>query len=60
MRRRQPLPDDIKQFILHSFRSEPPPPTPIITDCLFIIGLILGIPLHVDDLSTDDKRQVDF
>ena len=58
-KRREQLPDDVKQFILHSFRSEPPSPTPIITDCLFIIGLILEIPLHPDDLSAVDKRQVD-
>ena len=54
--RRQPLPEDIKQFILNSSRSELPPPAPVIADCLFIIGLILEIPLHVDDLSTIDKR----
>jgi hypothetical protein len=53
---RQPLPDDIKQFILHSFRSEPPPPTSVIADCLFVISLILEIPLHVDDLAIADKR----
>ena len=54
--RRQPLPEDIKQFILNSSCSEHPPPPPVIADCLFIIGLILEIPLHVDDLSTIDKR----
>ena len=53
---RQSLPNDIKQFILHSFRSEPPPPTPVISDCLFVISLILEIPLHVDDLAIADKR----
>jgi len=52
----QPLPDDIKQFVLHSFHLDPPPPAPIIADCLFIISLILGIPLHRDDLSAIDKR----
>jgi hypothetical protein len=53
---RAPLPEDIKQFILHSFRLELPPPPPIVADCLFIISLILEIPLHRDDLSTVDKR----
>ena len=56
---REPLPDDIKQFILHSFRSKPSPGPPIIADCWFTISLILEIPLHVDDLSTVDKRYVD-
>jgi hypothetical protein len=56
---RQPLPDDIKQFICHSFGSGPSPGPPIIADCWFIVSLILEIPLHVDDLSTVDKRYVD-
>ena len=52
----QPLPDDIKQFVLYSFHLDPPPPAPIIADCLFIVSLALGIPLHKDDLSAMDKR----
>jgi hypothetical protein len=56
---RQLASDDIKQFVCHSFRSEPSPGPPIIADCWFIISLILEIPLHVDDLSTVDKRHVD-
>jgi len=50
------LPDDIKEFVLHSLRLDPPPPTPIVTDCLFIIGLVLGIKFHTDDLLVRDKR----
>ena len=52
----EPLPDDIKEFVLHSLRLDPPPPTPIVTDCLFIIGLVLGIKFHIDDLLVRDKR----
>ena len=54
--RRGRLPKYIKKFVLHSFRLEPVPPTQIIADCLFIIGLILGIGMDVDDLSVTDKR----
>ena len=50
------LPDNIKEFVLYSLRLEPPPPAPIVTDCLLIVGLFLGIGLHVDDLSVVDKR----
>ena len=50
------LPDDIKEFVLHSLRLNPPPPVPIVTDCLFIIGLFLGIKFHIDDLLVRDKR----
>jgi len=51
----QSLPDEIKQFITHSFCLDSPPAS-IIADCLFIISLTLGIPLHRDDLSATDKR----
>jgi hypothetical protein len=52
----EPLPDDIKGFVLHSLRLDPPPPAPIVADCLFIIGLVLGIGFHIDDLLVRDKR----
>ena len=51
-----PLPDDVTQFVLHSLRLQPPPPAPIVADCLFIVGLALGIELHIDDLLVVDKR----
>ena len=60
IRKGDPLPDDIKEFILHSLRLEPPPPAPIVADCLLIIGLVLGIKLHIDDLLVVDKRLADF
>ena len=52
----QPLPDGTKEFVLHSLQSESPPPAPIIADCLFIVGLVLGIQLRIDDLLVVDKR----
>ena len=54
------LPDDVKEFVLHSLRLNPPPPAPIVTDCLFVIGLVLGIKFHIDDLLVRDKRSVEF
>ena len=56
IRRGKPLPDDTKEFVLHSLRLEPPPPAPIVADCLFIVGLVLGIELCIDDLLVVDKR----
>ena len=57
-----PLPDDIgvdiEGFILYSARSDHPPPVPIVADCFFLIGFLVGIGLHRDDLSTIDKRWV--
>lgn len=60
VRKGKDLPEDIKEFVLHSLRLEPPPPAPVVTDCLFMIGLVLGIKLHIDDLLVIDKRSVDM
>ena len=56
LRESDTLPDDVKEFVLHSLQLDPPPPAPIVADCLFIIGLVLGIKLHIDDLLVMDKR----
>ena len=56
LRKGEALPDDVKEFVLYSLRLEPPPPAPIVADCLFIIGLVLGIKMHIDDLMVIDKR----
>ena len=52
----KPLPDDIRGFILHSLQLKPPPPVPILADCLFIASLTLGTKMHPDDLLVVDKR----
>ena len=56
LRKGEPLPDDVKGFVLCSLRLRPPPPVPIVMDCLLIIGLALGIKPHIDDLLVIDKR----
>jgi len=55
-RRSRPLPNDVRDFIFHSLQLEPPPPAPIVADCLLMIGLVFGIKFHVDDLLVVDKR----
>ena len=51
-----PLPDDVRQFVLHTLRLDPPPRAPIVTDCLLIIGLVLGIVnFRTCDLLVTDK-----
>ena len=50
------VPDYIKEFIPHSLQLKPFPPAPIVADCLFIVGLLLGTGLHPDDLLAIDKR----
>ena len=54
------LPDYIKDFVLYSLRLDPTPPSTIVADCLFIVGLVVGIKLHADDLHIADKRWVHF
>ena len=36
--------------------SDRPPSDIVVTDCLFIIGLMIGIPFHVRDITVRDKR----
>lgn len=60
IRNGKPLPEGIREFVLHSLRLEPPLPAPITADCLFIIGLFLGIRIHISDLFVVDKRCVDL
>ena len=54
------LPDDIKEFVLHSLQVTRPPPAPIVTSCLLMVGLVLGIRLQFDDQPMTDKRSVDL
>ena len=55
-KKREPLPDDVKGFVLHSLGLEPSPPKTTVIDCLSIIGLVLRIELHVDDPPVTDMR----
>ena len=32
----------------------------VITDCLFIIGLMIGVPFHISDITVQDKRLYSF
>jgi len=50
------LSEDVISFVKHTLSLDPPPSSVIVADCLLIIGLVLGIGIHVDDLSVVDKR----
>jgi len=52
------LSEDVISFIKYTLSLDPPPPAAIVADCLLMIGLVLGIGIHVDDLSVVDKRYV--
>ena len=49
------LSDDVEAFVIHALSSAETHPA-VVADCLFIISLMIGIPLHVDDLAVNDKR----
>lgn len=48
------LPDDIETFVTSAFSSTDTHPA-VVADSVFIISLLVGVPLHVDDLAVDDK-----
>ena len=50
------LSDDVTGFIRYSLSMDPPPSDAVVADCLMMIGLLIGINIHVDDLSVVDKR----
>ena len=49
------LPDDVEAFVTLALSTEDMHPA-VVADCLFIISLLIGLPLHVDDLAITDKR----
>ena len=51
------LPDDVEEFVVLALSTDDMHPA-VVADCLFIISLLIGLPLHVDDLATTDKRSV--
>jgi len=49
----------VMDFVENSLSLKPPSDI-VITDCLFIIGLMIGVPLHVSDITVRDKRLESF
>ena len=45
----------VMDFVEDSMSLRPPSDI-VITDCLFIIGLMIGVPFHVSDITVRDKR----
>ena len=56
LRKGRPVPGYIREFIHLSLQFGPTLPVPIKADCLFLIGLVLEIRLHPQDLLVIDKR----
>ena len=54
----QKVPRLILRFALHSLSQDPPPPTPIITDCLSIIAIDLDCDVPLAGTATLDEKYV--
>jgi len=50
----------LSSFIKYSFNPERDPSWSVVTDCLFMVYLQLGLPVHQDDLYISDKRYSHF
>ena len=49
------IPDDVGGFVKHSLSADPRPRLAVITDCVLVVGLIVGQPLHEADLLVLEK-----
>ena len=47
--------DDVGGFVKHSLSSDPRPRLAVVTDCVLVVGLIVGQPLHEADLLVLEK-----
>jgi len=58
LKKKQPLPKYIWEFICHSLGLVSPPPAPIVADCMLTIGMALQVDVNltIDDLSVMNKR----
>lgn len=54
-RRGLQVPDDVTGFVKHSLSSESRPRLATVTDCVLVVGLIVGHPLHEADLLVLEK-----
>ena len=52
------LPEDIREFVGHTLSVWPPPPTPVIADCLLIIEMTLGTEVEIGHLFAVDKTRL--
>lgn len=52
----EPLSDRVWDFVKYSLDPDKPPSDAVITDCLYIINMMLGTIFHVGDLTRRDKR----
>ena len=49
------VPDFVMGFVRHSLSSDPRPRLAVVTDCVLVVGLMIGHPLHEADLLVWEK-----
>ena len=52
------IPNFVVDFVRHSLRSDPRPRLAVVADCVLVVGLIVGHPLHEADLPVWEKTSV--
>ena len=53
---REPLSDEVSAFVKYSLDPDKSPSDAVITDCLYIINIILGAHFRIEDLTRRNKR----
>ena len=53
-----PIPNEVTGFVKHSLSSDSRPRLAVVTDCVLVVGLIVGHPLHEADLLVLEKTWV--
>ena len=52
------IPEDVMGFVEHSLSSDPRPRLAVVADCVLVVGLVVGHPLHEADLLVLEKTRV--
>ena len=52
------IPDEVTGFVRHSLSSDSRPRLAVVTDCVLVVGLMVGHPLHEADLLVLEKTWV--
>ena len=55
--RQQKVYDDIAGFVQDTFSLEPPAALSVDTNCTLMVGLLVGIPVHPDDLLVSGEKK---
>ena len=55
--KQQKVYDEVAMFVQDTFSLEPPAPLSIDTNCVLMVGLLVDIPVHLDDLIVPGEKK---